>query len=133
MGFCDVAPTLPREVAKRLPTAYIAGLSTRRYSAMFRQDLWHVFQMVSAVQEFRVTEPAINDIVQVLASPPSTEEEGEPTPLPRLHTSRLVKDINFASTSHTGMAIHLSHLLEQRYRDGLPLGKLSMAYCMHIG
>ncbi|KAF9779808.1 hypothetical protein BJ322DRAFT_343667 [Thelephora terrestris] len=130
MGFWDIAPTLPEEVAKRLPTAYITGLSIRRYSGLFRQDFRRLFQMVSAVQEFRVTDSAINDIVQVLASPPSTEEGGGP--LPRLHTFRL-KDINFASTSHAGMAIHLGHLLEQRYQNGFPLGKLSMAYCLHIG
>ena len=132
MGFWDVAPTLPEEVARRLPTANITGLSIRRYSAMFRQDFRRLFQMVSAVQEFRVTDSAINDIVEVLASPPSTEEEDEPTPLPRLHTFRL-KDINFASTPHAGLAVHLGHLLERRYQGGLPLGKLSMAYCPHIG
>ena len=128
MGFWDVAPTLPEEVAKRLPTANITGLSIRRHSAMFRQDFGRLFQTVGAVQELRVTDSAINDIIQVLASPSPTAEGGETTLLPRLHTLRL-KDINFASTPHAGAAVHLGHLLERRYRDGIPLGKLSMAYC----
>ncbi|KAF9643663.1 hypothetical protein BDM02DRAFT_3123093 [Thelephora ganbajun] len=130
MNFWGVAPTLPEEVAKRLPTANIKSLGIRRYSDVFRQDFRRLFQTVSAVQELRVTDSAINDIVQVLASPSPTEE-GEHTLLPHLHTFRL-KDINFASDSHAGMVAHLGHLLEQRYNDGLPLSKLSMAYCPHI-
>ena len=128
MGFWDVVPTLPEEVAKRLPTANVTGLSIRRYSGMFRQDFSHLFQTVGAVQELRVTDSAINDIIQVLASPSPTVEGSEAILLPRLHTLRL-KDINFASTPHAGAVVHLSHLLEQRYRDGIPLNKLSMAYC----
>lgn len=128
MGFWDVAPTLPEEVAKRLPIANVTGLSIRRYSAMFRQDFHHLFQTVGAVQELRVTDSAISDIVQVLASPSPNVEEGDPTPLPHLRTFRL-KDINFASTLHAGAVVYLGHLLEQRHRDGKPLSKLSMAYC----
>ena len=131
MGFWDVAPTLPEEVAKRLPTANVTGLSIRRYSPMFRQDFSHLFQTVGAVQELRVTDSAINDIIQVLAFPSPTVEEDETTLLPRLHTLRL-KDINFASTPHAGAVVHLSHLLEQRYRDRMPLSKLSMAYCPNV-
>lgn len=127
MGFWAVAPTLPEEVAQRLPTANVTGLSIRRYSAMFRQDFRRLFQTVSAVRELRVTDSAINDLVQVLASPSPTME-GETILLPHLHTFRL-KDINFASTPHAGSVAHLSHLLEQRHRDGIPLSKLSMAYC----
>lgn len=131
MGFWEVAPTLPEEVARRLPTANVTSLSIRRYSPMFRQDFRRLFQMVSAVQEFRATDSAIGDVVQVLASPPSTGDGGDATPLPYLHTIRL-KDINFASTSHVGLPISLGQLLEQRHRDGLPLSKLSMTYCPHI-
>ena len=131
MGFWDLAPTLPEEVARRLPTANITNLSIRRYSSVFRQDFRRLFQMVNAVQEFRVADSAINDIVQALASSQPAGEESEPIPLPRLHTFRL-KDINFASTPHVATAAHLGHLLGQRYRDGLPLSKLSMAYCPHI-
>ena len=127
MGFWDVAPTLPEDVARRLPTANVTCLGIRRYSAMFRQDFRRLFQTVSAVRELRVTDSAINDIIRVLASP-SPAVEGETTPLPHLHTFRL-KDINFASTLHTGAVVHLSHLLEQRHQDGIPLSKLSMAYC----
>ena len=72
---------------------------------MFRQDLRCLFQMhmVSVVQEFRVTDSAINGIGEILASRPSesTEEEGKPTPLPQPHTFR-PKVIDFASTSHAG-------------------------------
>ena len=131
VGFWDVAPTLPEEMAKRLPTANITSLSIRRYSAMFRQDFRSLFQMVSAVQELRVTDSAINDIVQVLASPSPPGDEGEPTPLPHLRTLRL-KDINFALTSHIGTAVHLGRLLEQRHQAGVPLNKLSMTYCPHF-
>jgi len=131
MGFWDVAPTLSEEIARRLPAANVAGLSIRRYSAMFRQDFSHLFQTVGAVQELRVTDSAINDIIQVLASPSPTVEGGETTLLPRLHTLRL-KDINFASTPHAGAVLRLSHLLEQRYQDGIPLSKLSMAYCPNL-
>jgi len=95
---------------------------------MFRQNFGHLFQAVGAVQELRVTDSAVNDMIQVLASPSPTVEGGETTLLPRLHTLRL-KDINFASTPHAGAVVHLNHLLEQRYRDGIPLSKLSMAYC----
>ena len=131
MGFWGVATTLPEEVARRLPTAKITGLSIRRYSAMFRQDFRRLFQTVNAVQELRVTDSAINDIVRVLGSPSTTAEDDDPTPLPHLHTLRL-KDINFASTSHAGTVVHLGHLLEQRHQDGFPLSKLSMAYCPHF-
>lgn len=131
MGFWDVAPTLPEELAERLPAANITNLSIRRYSPVFRQDFRHLFQTVSAVQELRITDSAIDDIIQVLASPSSTGEELEPTPLPRLHTLRL-KDIDFASASHAGTVAHLGHLLEQRHQTGLPLGRLSMAYCSHM-
>ena len=127
MGFWAIAPTLSEEVAQRLPTANITGLSIRRYSAMFRQDFHRLFQTVGAVRELRVTDSAINDLVQVLASPSPTVE-GEAIPLPHLHTFRL-KDINFASTPHAGAVVHLNHLLEQRHRNGIPLSKLSMAYC----
>jgi len=130
VGFWEIAPTLPEEVAKRLPTANITSLSIRRYSAMFRQDFRCLFKMVSAVQELRVTDSAINDIVQILASPPPTGE-GEPTPLPHLRTFRL-KDVNFALTSHVGTAAHLGRLLEQRCQAGIPLSKLSLAYCPHF-
>ena len=70
---------------------------------MFRQDLRCLFQMhmVSVVQKFRVTDSAINGIGEILASRPSTEEEGKPIPPPRLHTFRL-NDVDFASTSHAG-------------------------------
>lgn len=128
IGFWDIAPTLPEEVAGRLPTANITGLSIRRYSPMFRQDFHSLFQTIGAVKELRVTDSAISDIVRALASPTPSVEEGETAPLPHLHTFRL-KDINFASTPHSGAIAHLSHLLEQRYRDGIPLSKLAMAYC----
>jgi hypothetical protein len=131
MGFWDIAPTLPEEVAKRLPTTKITSLSIRRYSAVFRQDFRCLFRMVCKVRELRITDSAIDDIVQVLASPPPTGEESEPTPLPHLRTFRL-KDINFATTSHTGTAVLLARLLRKRYRDGLALGRLSMVYCPHI-
>lgn len=131
MGFWDVTPTLPEEVAKRLPTTKITSLSIRRYSPVFRQDFRRLFRMVGEVRELRITDSAIDDIVQVLAAPPPTGEEGEPAPLPHLHTFRL-KDINFASTSHNGTADLLARLLEQRHQEGLPLGKLSMVYCPHI-
>ena len=131
MGFWDVAPTLPEEIARRLPAANVTGLSIRRYSAMFRQDFNHLFQTVGAVQELRVTDSAINDIIQALASPSLAVEGDEVTLLPRLHTLRL-KDINFASTPHAGAVVRLSHLLEQRYQDGIPLSKLSMAYCPNL-
>ena len=131
MGFWDIAPTLSEEVARRLPTAEITSLSIRRYSTVFRQDFRGLFRMVSAVQELRITDSAIDDIVQALASPSPTGEEAEPASLPLLRTFRL-KDINFSSTSHTETGVRLGRLLEQRYRDGFPLGKLSMAYCPHI-
>ena len=130
MGFWVVAPTLPEEVIERLPTANITGLNIRRYSAMFRQDFRRLFQTTSAVRELCIIDSTIDDIVRILASPSSAGEE-EPTHLPHLHTFRL-KDINFASTSHVGTAVHLGHLLEQRYRYGSPLHKLSMAYCPHF-
>ena len=130
MGFWDVAPTLPEDVAKRLPTANITSLSIRRYSALFRGDFLRLFRTVSAVQELRITDSAINDIIEVLASPPIGDESG-PSPLPLLHTLRL-KDVNFASASHSETSVHLARLLEQRCKDGAPLIRLSMAYCPHI-
>ena len=131
MGFWGVSPALPEEVIKRLPTANVTGLNIRRYSAMFRQDFRHLFQATSAVREFCIMDSAIDDIVRVLASPSPIEEEDEPTHLPHLQTFRL-KDINFALPSHANTAAHLGRLLEQRYKDGLPLSKLSMAYCPHF-
>ena len=92
---------------------------------MFRQDLRCLFQMVSVVQGFRVTDPAINDIGEIVASRPSIEEEGKPIPLPRLRTFRL-KDIGLMEC---GMAVHLGHLSSRRYK---PLSKLPMAHFPHI-
>lgn len=101
------------------------------YSSVFRQEFRHLFQVVSAVQESRVADPAVRGIVQAPASLHPTGEGSEQTPLPRLHTFQ-PKDISFAPAPRVATATHLGHIPEQRHRDGLALGRFLMAYCPHI-
>lgn len=127
----DLVSSLPEEVVSRLPTTSITSLRIRRHSSVYRQDFRRLFRMLSSVQELRITHSDIHDIVQVLASPSPTGEDDEPALLPRLHTFQL-REIDFTSSLHFDTATHLGHFLEQRCRDGLPLGRLSMVYCPHI-
>ena len=61
--------------------------------------------------------------------PPSVVEQGEPV---SHFWTFCWKDIDFASTSHAGTALHLGRFLEPVYQDESPLGKLWMASCPHI-